>query len=938
MKRLFLIAAAIILSLGAIAQMPPKLPLDPKVRTGRLDNGLTYFVMQNAEPKGQAEFYIAQKVGSILEEENQRGLAHFLEHMAFNGTKNFPENGVISYLEKIGVKFGANLNAYTAVDQTVYNISAVPLNRPGILDSCLLILHDWSCAISLNEDDIDKERGVIREELRTRSNAQMRMIEKLLPEIMPGSKYAHRLPGGLVEVIDNFTYQELRDYYHKWYRPDLQGIIVVGDFNAEEVEKKIIKLFGAIPKPVNPAPRTEFEVADNKEPLISVASDPEGTTISLMLMFKKDVMPKEMRPTAASLAYDYMTRMVTGMLNSRLAEIYQKPNAPFTFASSSYGDFIVSNTKSAFGISAGAREGEIDKAVKALVMEAEKVRRFGFTPSELERTKANYSSRLEQIYKEREKQSNSFYVDQILNHFLTGEAMPGIEMEYAIMNQIMPALSIDQINAFAMSLPTEENVVLAIMMPAKEGLEIPSVDHLKGVLEAARQEKVEAYTETVSNEPLISTIPAAGKVVSEVTDPMSGSVVWNLSNGATVVIKKTDFKEDQILFNATSRGGFSLIDQKEILSTKVINELATLGGLGNFSAIDLRKVLAGKNVSMRPSISISGESLSGNSAPKDIETFLQLVHLHFTSLRADRDAYEAFISRMKTELKNAEANPMMAFSDTLQAVLYNKSPYAQRVTLEMLDKVNYERTLQLAQERFTNAADFTFVFVGNADPATLKPLVETYIGSLQGSKGRKEDWKNVGMVPVKGKVSKIFDREMQTPKATVYTIFTGKVPYTVENSIMASMTKQVFDIVFTRTIREEEQGTYGVGVNMNLSYYPDDSFSFLFGFDTDVALKERLLARAHKEIANVIEKGIEQTDFNKIMEFMSKNYTQNLRENGYWLNTISSRYLLGKDFHTTYESTLKSITPARLQAFIKSVLSQGNQVEVIMRGVAKQAE
>ncbi|MDZ4059210.1 MAG: insulinase family protein, partial [Bacteroidales bacterium] len=573
------------------------------------------------------------------------------------------------------------------------------------------------------------ERGVIREELRTRSNAQMRMIEILLPEIMPESKYAHRLPGGLVEVVDNFTYQELKDYYHKWYRPDLQGIIVVGDIDPEAIEKQIIKLFGAIPKPKNPAPREEFPVPDTKEPLISVASDPEATSSSVMVFYKHDVVPKELRPTAASLVYDYMTTMVTSMLNSRLSEIAQKSNSPYTSASSSYGDFIVSNTKSAFGVSAGAREGELDSALKAIVQEAERVKRFGFTASEYERAKANYNSRLEQTYKEREKLSSNYFVQQILNHFLTGNAMPGIEMEYVMMQQIVPAIPLEQINIFAMSLPTENNVAVAIMMPKKEGLDIPTKEHVLDVFQNARASEVEAYAETVSNEPLISKAPAPGKIVSEVNEPMSGGVVWNLSNGATVVIKKTDFKEDQILFNASSRGGFSLFDIKDIISTKVVSDLASVGGVGNFSTTDLRKVLAGKNVSIRPAISISGESLSGSSAPKDIETFMQLVYLNFTSLRKDSEAYEAWVGRMKAQLKNMSAEPMSAFSDTLQSALYNNNPYAARLNMEMLEKVDYDRAMTLAKERFSNAADFTFTFVGNVDAATLKPLVETYIAS-----------------------------------------------------------------------------------------------------------------------------------------------------------------------------------------------------------------
>ncbi|MFA6335071.1 MAG: insulinase family protein [Bacteroidales bacterium] len=934
MKKLLLLVATFALTIASNAQMPQTLPLDPKVRTGKLDNGLTYFVAKNSEPKGQAEFYIAQKVGSILEEENQRGLAHFLEHMAFNGSKNFPGNGIISYLETIGVKFGVNLNAYTAIDQTVYNISKVPVKRQGIIDSCLLILYDWSCAISLKDEDIEEERGVIREELRTRNNAQMRMLETILPEIMPDSKYAYRLPAGLVKVIDSFTPDELRAYYHKWYRPDLQGIIVVGDIDPAAVENQIKSLFNSIPLKKDAAERTEFPVPDTKEALISVASDPEATATEVSLMFKQDVLPKELRPTVASLVVDYMNNMIVSMLNSRLQEIFQKANAPFVRASASYGDFIVSNTKSVFDISANAREGEHDKALRAIVNESEKVRQFGFTASEYERARANYTSSMDKIYKEKEKQDNSFYVNQILNHFLTGNAMPGIEMEYTMMQQIAPSITIDQVNEYAKSLPKQENIAILVMMPKKDGLTIPSKDEVLSIYKNALKDSVEAYKETISNEPLVPVTPKPGKVLKETNEPISGATVWNLSNGATVVIKKTDFKEDEIAFSAQSRGGYSLFDKSDLISTKIIGNVVSLGGLGNYSVTDLQKVLAGKNVNLMRLVNTASEGLSGSSSPKDIETFMQLVYLSFTALRQDNDAYQSFVSRAKTQLQNMDADPNTALSDTLQNALFNNNPYIKRMTVDMLEKADYTRALELARTRFANAADFTFVFVGNVDPATLKPLVETYIASLPANKGKKEDWKNLGMLPVKGEVVKHFDREMQAPKASVYTIYTGKAAYTVENIIMADMMKQVFDLVFTKTIREEEGGTYGVGVNMSVNYYPEDYFTFLFGFDTDVALKEKLLKRAHLEINNVIEKGINEADFAKIVEYMQKNYTQNLRENKYWRSVLSNRYLLGKDFHTTYEASLKSMTPAKLQNFIKETIGQGNQLEVIMSGKA----
>lgn len=940
MKRLFFTTVALLsVVITASAQMmPPPLPIDPKIKTGKLDNGLTYYVAKNSEPKGQAEFYIAQKVGAILEEENQRGLAHFLEHMAFNGTKNFPDNSIITYLGNIGVKFGENLNAGTGIDQTVYNISAVPLNRPGILDSCLLILHDWSCAISLNDTDIDKERGVIREELRTRDNAQMRMIEKVLPDIFPGSQYANRLPGGLVKVIDSFTYEELRAYYHKWYRPDLQGIIVVGDFDPAVVEAKIKTLFGSIPKAVNPAPRTEFPVPDTKEILVSVASDPEATGTNIILSFKNDVLPANLKNTVAYTVSDYMNDLIVNMTRSRLSEITQKADAPFAMAMATYGDYIVSPTKASFEFDAQAKEGQIEKAVKALVNESERIRKFGFTASELERAKANYMSRLEQQYKEREKQKNANYVNEALDNFVNGLATPGVEMLYTLIQQFQGVITIDQLNGYAKSLPKLENLSLVVMMPEKEGLKVPTKEEVTEYYKAALMDNIEPYKETVSNEPLVSNLPAPGKIVSRSVEPITKATVWTLSNGATVMIKKTDFKEDQILMSAMSRGGFSQFDKSEVANTKIIGNVMAIGGLGAFSATDLRKVLAGKNASVSAAITINQENLSGNASPKDIETLFQLTYLNFTNVRTDDEAYKSFKARMENQLKSASADPMTAFSDSLQKAIYGDTPYAKRMNIEMLNQADYHKALELAKSRFANAADFTFAFVGNVDTLVLKPLVEKYIATLPSVKGAKENWKDVGMKLTKGQRKNHFEKEMQTPKATVYTVYSGAFKNEVESKMLADMMSQVLDLVFTRTIREEEQGTYGVGVNVNVMYYPQESFLFLFGFDTDVALKDRLLARAYTEINKVIAEGVDPKDFAKVTEFMVKNRAEKIRDNNYWMSVISSKVIQDKDIYTTYDDVLKSITPEKLQKFIKETLTKADKAEVIMIGKAKEVK
>ena len=916
----------------SFAQAPSNLPIDPKVRIGVLDNGLTYYIVKNQEPVGQAEFFIMQKVGSILEEDSQRGLAHFLEHMAFNGTENFPGNSVISYLETIGVKFGQNLNAGTGLDETVYNISAVPVKRETIIDSCLLILRDWSCAISLNGEDIDKERGVIREEYRLGREAAMRMYETALPVIMPGSKYPYRLPIGTLDVINNFTYDEIRAYYHKWYRPDLQGIMVVGDIDPDVIEAKIKTLFGAIPKHENPAPREEFPVSDNTNPLISMASDPEFPYNVTMLMYKQDPpVPKEFRGTAAFLVFDFMMDMINSMMNSRFSEIVQKPDAPFIQASASYGDFILARTKSAFTLTNIAKEGQIENSLRTIANETQKLKQFGFTASEYERAKATYMSRLEQLYNERDKQKNSFYTNSIREHFLMGNAMPGIETIYAIMKQIS-AIPVEQINQAAQSMITENNVVILSLLPQKEGVVLPSTEQMLATYNSAVKEEVKPYEETVSDEPLISKEPISGTVVSQSKQPLGDATEWRLSNGATVVIKKTDFKEDQILMSTNSKGGYSLFDKKDIIATKVINDIIPIGGLGNFNAVDLRKVLAGKNVSVSASVGASSEGVRANCAPKDLETMLQLVYLNFTSLRTDQEAFQSYISRMTAQLQNMEAEPMMAFNDSLQKTLFSGSEYASRLTLNMLSKVDYDRTLSLAKERFANAADFTFVFVGNVDEAILKPLVEKYIASLPGNPADKEDRKAINILPTKGIIKNHFDKQMQTPKATAYSVYSGSLDYNTLNDIYSQATKLILDMILIRSLREDEQGTYSINSNMQLQYFPEGHFILLFGFNTDVPLTERLLARAYKEINDIVQNGFLKEDFDKAVEFLKKQYDETLRENSYWLNTLSGWYLNKFDLHTDKKATIDSMTMSKLHTFFKDALGQGNNVEIIMRG------
>ena len=930
-------SAAMIIFIGGVAsgfaqQMPP-IPTDPNVRVGKLENGLTYYIRHNELPDNQADFYIAQKVGSILEEDNQRGLAHFLEHMCFNGTTNYPGNLLREYLESIGVKFGANLNAYTSIDETVYNISNVPVTRETVVDSCLLILHDWANDLTLDHEEIDKERKVIHEEWRTRTGAMMRMYEKVFPVMFKDSKYAYRLPIGTMEVVDNFPYQALKDYYEKWYRPDQQGIIVVGDIDVDKVEEKIKKMFSPIEMPENAAERQYFPVPDNDEPIIAVAKDKEQQVPIIYLFHKHEAVPDEMKNNMGYLAMNYMTSMVGNMLNARLEELTQKPEPPFIQAFAEDGIYLLAKTKGAFMGLAVAKEDGILTSTEALMTEIERVRQFGFTASEYARAKADYLRALESAYNERDKMRNAQYVNEYVRHFIDNEPMPGIENEYAIMNQIVPNIPVDAINQMVKQLIGEKNIVLSVFCPEKEGMKYPTEAELKAVIDKVKAAKLEAYVDKVSDEPLMKELPAGGKVVKSEEGPF-GSKVLTLSNGVKVVMKKTDFKADEVKMQAFSTGGTSMFDDKDAVQFKLINQVAGLGGLGNFSNVDLDKVLAGKMASASAYVNSLTEGISGSCSPKDMETMLQLTYLRFTAPRMDQDAFTSFISRNKAALANAEADPNTAFGDSINVALYNRHPRAISIKAETLDKIDYSKVMELYKDRFADASDFTFVMVGNIDEATATPLIEKYLGSLPSTK-RNEKFRDVNPDIRKGLYENNFTREMETAKSSVLMVASGKCEYTQKNVVMMSMLGQLLNILYTQTVREEAGGTYGVSCNGQLSKYPEAEGVFQIYFDTDPERRPQMVELINKGISDFIAQGPKAEDLNKVKEYMMKTYQQNQKENSYWMGILNTMLWEGVDMNKGYENTVNGISIEDLKKFAKDFFGQENMIEVSMSAPVK---
>lgn len=915
------------LTVNVTAQQMQPLPVDPNVRYGKLDNGLTYYVRHNKLPANRADFYIAQNVGSILEEENQRGLAHFLEHMAFNGTEHFPGKSMLNYLESIGVKFGANVNAYTAFDETVYNLSDVPVIRENIVDSCLLILYDWACAISLEDQEIDNERGVIHEEWRTRNDANFRAWDKMVPGMYPGSQYANRMPIGLMEVVDNFPYQDLRDYYHKWYRPDLQGIIVVGDIDADRVEAKIKELFGKIPAPVGAAERIYYPVPDNKEPIVVTSTDKEATSTRITVYYKHDVLPKEIKATPAGLVMMYMQMVTANMLNNRLEELTQKVDAPFLAAGTYDGNYFVSKTKDAFTGVALAKEGEVEKALTALTAEMERVNRYGFTASEYDRARADFLRQIENIYNEREKTKNDRYVNEYVNHFTEGGSISGIETEYQLFNQIAPAITVDQVNKYIEDLLGEDNIVITVNGVEKPGLTYPSKEELLKVFNDTRTADLQPYEDKVSNEPLISDLPKPGKIVKEEKDTRFHTTIWTLSNGAKVILKPTDFKADEILLKASSPGGTLPLDDAEVINIKVIDDAVDAGGLGNFSPTDLQKALAGKVVSVEAEVGERSENVKASCSPKDLETMLQLVYLTFTDPRKDEELFNAWKNRTKSWLENMKANPRMALNDTMTVAMYNNHPRKQNLKAEDLDKVDYDKVLAIYKDRFKDASGFVFTFVGNIQPDSLRPLAERYIASLPSTySGEKMTDRTIPLR--QGAYSNHFTRDMETSKSSVYAFYTTVGKYSPEEAIRLSMLDQIMDIVYTETIREEEGGTYGVGTTSSINPV-NNEMVFLLYFDTDPQKMNKLLSLAIAEFKKVAENGPAPETFNKVKEYMLKKRAEDLQENKYWLDQIDFYNLFGIDRFTGYEDLVKKQTPGDIQKAAKAFL-KGNLVEVSM--------
>ena len=929
LRRMLVALLTLVSSVAMMAQQP--IPVDTDVRIGKLDNGLTYYIRHNAWPEQRAEFYIAQRVGSIQENDNQRGLAHFLEHMCFNGTEHFKGNDIVKWCESIGVKFGRDLNAYTAIDRTVYNISNVPTTREGIIDSCLLILHDWADGLLLEPEEIQKERGVIHEEWRLRTSATSRMFERDLPQLYPGSKYGHRYPIGLMEIIDNFEPQVLRDYYEKWYRPDNQAVIVVGDFDVDKVEQKIKDLFSPIKMPENPAPVVAEAVPDNAEPIYVIDKDKEMQYSIVELYVKSDPIPDAVKGDVQYLIVDYVKDAAIGMLNDRLSELAKKPDCPFLEGDAGYGKYIYAKTKDAFQMSALPKEGQTEAALNALVLEGRRAAEYGFTATEYQRYKQNFLSMLDKRYSNKDKRYNNQFCREYTEHYLENEPIPSIDMYYQVMKQMAPMIPLEAINELMKEMlpANDSNLVVINMNQEKEGAVYPTVESLKKAVADARAQQIEAYVDNVKNEPLIAKLPKAGKIVKEADGKKFDYKELTLSNGVTIVLKKTDLKKDQVILRGEGWGGSSLYGEKDFANLKMFDDVVEASGLGNFSHTELEKALAGKIASASLSLGANREYIVGSSTPTDVETMLQLVYLTMTNINKDQESFDNLMKTTELMLKNKSLQPESVFGDSLLVTLTDHDKRQAPLTVDALKQVNYDRILQIAKERTANAAAFTFTIIGNFDEATIRPLIEQYLGALPSQKkivkGKDVDKR------FKGVVKNNFTRKMETPKALAIMVWNNdKMDFTLENIVRADMVGQILTMLYTEKIREEASAAYTVTAQGGISrddYRTSGQTLVVCPMKpekSDIALK--IMYDEVQEMA----KSVDAEKLKKTKEYMLKNVDDQAKTNNYWIGKINSLRKYGVDTHTDYKKVVEAQTPESIAAYMQLLLKSGNFAQVVM--------
>jgi len=907
------------------------IPPDPGIRIGRLENGMTYYIRQNKKPEQRIELRLAINAGSVCETDGQQGLAHFMEHMCFNGTKNFPSNRMVDMLEEMGVKFGAELNAYTSFDETIYMLK-VPSDKDEWINRGFQVLEDWAHQVTLDEKEIDKERGVIVEEWRLGLGAEDRMQSKYIPVLLKGSKYAERLPIGKIDIIKSFAYDTLRSFYHTWYRPDLMAVAVVGDIDPDVAEKKVREYFNKVPAAADPKTRKEFAVPGNSEPLISVVTDKEATGYTAMIFFKH---PRSANGTYGEYRDQVLRSLYTGMLNNRFQEITQKPEAPFMYAGSGYGSFIGRSIET-YQLMASAKENQIEKSIEVILAENERVRRFGFLASELERQKKDMLAMYETMAKEADKTESSSYADEYLRNYLENEPIPGIKKEFELVSSFLPGVTLEEINNLGKNLISDDNIVVLVTAQEKEGVKVPSVSQVLDIIKSVKGMKIDAYSEDVSEAPLLDRIPDPGKVVQRTENSIFGYTDLKLSNGVRVILKPTDFKNDEILFSSYSPGGTSLYPDDDIMSATVAPAIVSQSGLGDFDFIGLQKKLSGNTAKVTPYINNLHEGITGSCSPKDLETLLQLNYMYFTAVRRDETAFNAYVSRIRNMIKPMRSNPLVIFQDTLTKIV---SSFSKRViavpTDAQIDKISLDRIMAIFRDRFSDAGDFTYFMVGNFNTDSVLPLLETYLGGLP-SKGRKEEWKDVEPRFPEGKVIADVPKNSE-PQSRVAMIWNGDFRWKDKYRQGFAMLMNILSIKLRESMREDQGGVYGVSFSGSPTRYPTPEFSITSMWGCDPGNTEKLSQTVLDEMNRIRKEGPAVEDLNKVKETFMRERETRIKENSFWLSALQNLFLNGDRLMTLdeYKEFVNSFTVKDIKKIADKYLDTEHYVKVTLTPAEK---
>ena len=927
MKRFIFSIAAIFAAVVAFGQTV--LPNDPAVKTGKLENGMTYYIRHNDKPAQRAEFYLATNVGAYQEADDQDGLAHFLEHMCFNGTKNFPGKALLEYLQSIGAEFGRNINAATGFEQTYYMLNNIPVIRESIIDSCLLVMHDYSHFVTCDPAEIDAERGVILEEKRQRSDAQWRMFEKSLPYLYGDTHYARRTLIGGEEQLKTFKYESLTNFYKKWYQPDMQAIIVVGDVDVDAVEAKIKSIFSDIPAPAVPTVKEEPKVPGNAEPIVGIITDPEARNSRIDIYWKSEPIPFEFKNTDVALTNDVIMSYISLIMSERIADIASKPDAPFFDAA--FMEYQLNNVCNTMNGIVVFKDGDALNAMNAFMLELEKMKRFGFTEGEVERAKTNIISSYEQAAEAADTRQNSQLVQPLINHFFDNVPYMEPQMELQLIQMLCSQINADILNQVVAQLCPDQDIVVLYQAPEKEGVSHPTEGQLVEILKNVKNAEIKANVEEAVNEPLISA-KLKGSKVKKAAEGLYGATEWTLKNGLKVVVLPTQYKQDQIIMKLDLEGGQTLIATEDMPSFEEniwgLYQMNT--GVSKFSASTLRKMLAGKQVSVAPYIDAFNHGIQAVTTPKDLETALQLAYLYFADPRFDEAEYETGIQQIKALLPNLMTNPDFLFQNELNKTIYDNNPRQVVLTAETLEKANLATIERVYRELFKDVAGATLTVTGNVDLATFKPLVEKYMGSLaKGKKASKINEANM-INRAEGKVENIVRLDLATPKSTVYQVYTAYMPVDTKTEVVLSAASYVLDMIYTKTLREEEGGTYGASSAMNVRRIPNERASIMVAFDTNVEKSPKLRELAIKGLKDLAENGPTQEQLTMALENFKKNLPEQKINNSFWLSALEAHEEYGIDYNAEYEAALDAVTVEDVKNVLQQVLASGNFMEIVL--------